>query len=89
MSMRKFLSLFLVLSVAVGVAQVPKPAPAQQQAIILSGGTIHVGNGEVLTNQPNGTTYLRFEGGKITELGMVDRFDPKAAKIVDVTGKHI
>lgn len=80
----------LLLLVNAGIrAQAPAPGAPQQKPIILSGGTIHVGNGQVLENNATGTTYLRFEEGVITEVGMVDRFDDAGAEVIDVTGKHI
>ncbi|MCB1053038.1 MAG: amidohydrolase family protein [Acidobacteria bacterium] len=53
---------FIVFATAV-LAQVPQPAAAQSKPIVIHAGTLHIGNGSVLTNQ-----YLGFQDGKITYL---------------------
>jgi hypothetical protein len=53
----------LVLSIS-AKAQVPTPAPAQQKPVMITGATVHVGNGQTVEN---GT--LAFENGKLTYVG--------------------
>jgi len=59
------------------------PAKPQEQAIAITGGTIHVGDGRVIEH---GT--LVFEGGKIIGVGSTAAI-PAGAHTVDATGKHI
>jgi len=58
------------------------PAPAQKETIALTNATIHVGNGQVISN---GTVVLT--DGKITEVGSIAA--PSNARVIDCTGKHI
>lgn len=67
----------------VAFAAVPNPAPPQERAIALVGGTIHTVDGPVL---PNGT--IVFSAGKITALGASVTV-PDGAERIDVTGKHV
>jgi imidazolonepropionase-like amidohydrolase len=60
------------------------PAPAQSQAIIITGGTIHVGNGQVITSG-----YVAFEKGKITAIGEGTAPNIAGATVVDATGKQV
>src|SRR5687768_1196741 len=65
-------------------AQVMMPVAPQSQPVVLRGATIHtVTKGTI----QNGTIVL--ENGKITAIGGTDVPTPRAAKVVDVTGKHI
>src|SRR5688572_17403699 len=65
-------------------AQVMMPVAPQSQPVVLRGATIHtVTKGTI----QNGTIVL--ENGKITAIGGADVPTPRAAKVVDVTGKHI
>jgi hypothetical protein len=67
-------------------AQSPVVAPAQKKPVMLTGGTIHTGTGEVIEN---GTVI--FSGGKITFVGRSsDTISDKTNfEIIDVTGKQI
>lgn len=58
------------------------PAPAQKETIALTNATIHVGNGQVISN---GTVV--FKDGKITGAG--PGISTAGAKIIDCSGKHI
>lgn len=73
----------LAIRTSVTLAAVPNPAPPQERAIALVGGTIHTVEGPEI---PNGT--IVFTGGKITALGASVTV-PGDADRVDVTGKHI
>jgi imidazolonepropionase-like amidohydrolase len=64
--------------------QVRMTVPKQSQPVVLRGATIHtVTRGTI----QNGTIVL--ENGKITAVGGPDVPTPRAAKVVDATGKHI
>jgi len=67
-------------------AQSPVVAPAQKKPIILKGGTIHTGTGEVITD---GTVI--FANGKITAVGKSQdvKTGSDDSEIIDVTGKQI
>lgn len=60
------------------------PAKAQSKKIIITGGTVHVGNGSVLEN--NGAIVI--ENGKITAVGNNAATDNNAT-VINATGKHI
>lgn len=66
-------------------AQNPAPAKPQTKPIILTGGTIHLGNGQVIENG-----VIAFDKGIITQVGAsgvaVDRGN---SEVIDVKGKHI
>jgi imidazolonepropionase-like amidohydrolase len=67
-------------------AQVPAPAPAQQRPILLTGATVHVGNGKVYENAAVG-----FENGKITFIGEAGQLPSNQAafEVINVAGKHV
>lgn len=72
------------LAPAAAGAQVMMPVAPQEQPVVLRGATIHtVTKGTI----QNGTIVL--ERGKITAIGGPEVAAPRAAKVVDVTGKHI
>ncbi|GAB4402056.1 MAG: amidohydrolase [Microscillaceae bacterium] len=60
----------------------PVPAPAQKKAIVLQGGTFHLGNGQILQNGA-----LRFEKGLITEIGA--QVPTEGAEIINTDGQHV
>ena len=57
---------------------------AQEIPIVISGGTIHLGNGKLIQN---GTIVLN--RGKVMEVGEAPVSFIKNAKTIDATGKHI
>ncbi len=61
-------------------------APLQKNPVMLFGGTIHTGTGEVIEN---GTVV--FSGGKITAVGKSSdiKTEKTGYEIIDVTGKQI
>jgi hypothetical protein len=67
-------------------AQSPVVAPAQKKPVMLVGGTIHTGTGEVIEN---GT--LAFTAGKITAIGKTAdiKIEKSGYQVIDVTGKQI
>jgi hypothetical protein len=87
MKNKLYISAILLLVFAFQLAaQSPVVAPAQKKPVILKGGTIHTGTGEVI---PNGTVI--FSNGKITAVGKSE--DVKTGQddylIIDVTGKQV
>lgn len=66
------------------MAQVPAPAPPQQEPIALVNGMVHLGNGQVLEN---GT--VAFEQGKITFAGKASDAQLTGYRQIDVGGKHV
>lgn len=63
----------------------PVVAPRQDKPVMLKGGTIHTGTGEVITN---GT--IAFRDGKITAVGTtVSLPDQSDYQVIDVTGKDL
>jgi len=87
--MKKLIFLTTILSAVLllkVVAQSPVVAPAQKKPIILTGGTIHTGTGEVIENG-----IVAFSGGKITFTGKASDFngDRSGAEVIDVTGKQV
>lgn len=82
--MKKILILLILAYGATATAQENVyPAPAQKQPVILSGGTIHVGNGQVIENG-----HIVFENGKITFVGAALPATANA-QTINVSGKHI
>lgn len=77
-----FISLIslLIMPVQSLFAQDP-PTSSQQESITLKGGTIHIGNGEVIQEG-----HLLFDNGKITYVGTQPQ---EADRIIDVSGHHI
>ena len=68
------------------VAQSPVVAPSQKTTVMLSGGTIHTGTGEVIDNG-----LVAFSNGKITYAGKTSDFkgDRSGSEVIDVAGKHV
>lgn len=67
-------------------AQSPVVAPAQKKPVLLTGGTIHTGTGEVITDGA-----VMFEGGKITAVGKASALtaDKSRCDVIDVSGKQV
>ncbi len=67
-------------------AQVPVPAPPQSEGIVLSGGTVHTGDGRVIEN-----AAVAFDNGVIVAVGSAAEVTSAHSSFrrVDVTGKHI
>jgi hypothetical protein len=81
------ISMILIIAFMLQVTgQSPVVAPVQKKPVILSGGTIHTGTGEVIENG-----LIAFTAGKITFAGRaVDyKTDKSEAEIIDVTGKQV
>ena len=78
-----FFSLLSFASLAVYSQANVYPAPKQSQPIAITGGTVHVGNGQVLNN----ATVLMVDG-KITAVGTSVQV-PAGARRVEAQGKHV
>ncbi|MEQ8424961.1 MAG: amidohydrolase family protein [Cyclobacteriaceae bacterium] len=67
-------------------AQKPVPAPEQSKPIALTGGTAHLGNGEVIEN-----ALITFDKGKLTNVlnGATARIDLSGYEVISTAGKHI
>jgi imidazolonepropionase-like amidohydrolase len=77
---------FSILSFAFVIANAQSnvyPAPKQTQAIAITGATVHVGNGQVLTN----ATVIMVDG-KITAVGNNVTI-PAGAETISAQGKHV
>jgi len=81
-----FTFLLILICLAQITAQSPVVAPAQKKPVMLVGGTIHTGTGDVIEN---GT--IVFSGGKITAVGKSDdiKVDKSGSEVIDVTGKQV
>lgn len=82
----KFIYTFLISCVALSLFAQRTPAPRQTQAVLLTGATIHVGNGEVIENG-----VVAFENGRLTIVGdqSVKPANTNNYETIDATGKHI
>jgi imidazolonepropionase-like amidohydrolase len=67
-------------------AQSPVVAPVQMKQVILSGGTIHTGTGDVIEHG-----LVAFSAGKILYVGKASEFngDRTNSEVIDVTGKNV
>ncbi|MFN8241747.1 MAG: amidohydrolase family protein [Bacteroidales bacterium] len=77
----------LILAVAISAAaQNPVVAPVQKKTVVLTGGTIHTGTGEVIEN---GT--IVFSKGKIVSVsaGPADASKTAGAEVIDIKGKQV
>lgn len=85
---KKILTLFLALATSASAfAQANiSPAKAQVKKVILLGGMVHVGNGQVINNG-----YVIFEKGKITGVGdaTIVKLATTDADLINANGKHI
>ena len=84
--MKKVLITILTLAALTSYGQNPAPARPQTQAIALTGGTVHIGNGQVI---PNG--IVLFSNGVITNVvdGTTVKLNLTDTEVIDVAGKHV
>ena len=84
--MKKLLILFITLTSLTSYGQNPAPAKPQTKTIALMGGTVHIGNGQVI---PNGV--VMFTDGVITNVvdGTIVRLNLVDVDVIDVSGKHV
>ena len=78
-----FCALFISITVN---AQVPIPADPQQKPMMITGATIHVGNGQTIEN---GT--IAFENGKLTYVGTSASasVDQSKYEVINASSKHV
>ncbi|GAB3915434.1 amidohydrolase family protein [Mucilaginibacter boryungensis] len=60
------------------------PAKPQGKAIVITGATIHIGNGKVINNG-----YIAFDKGKITAIGEGSAPAINGADVIDAKGKQV
>jgi hypothetical protein len=87
MKTKILLTIFVIAACMIqAAAQSPVVAPAQKKPVLLKGGTIHTGTGEVIENG-----IITFSGGKIIAVGKASdiKTDNNSYEIIDVTGKQI
>ncbi len=60
------------------------PAKAQSKPIVITGATIHVGNGQVISNG-----YIAFDKGKITAIGEGSAPSISGAEVINASGKQV
>ena len=85
--MKKIFAIFggLLLSINLSYGQATiTPAPAQTKPIVLTGATLHIGNGQVINSG-----YIAFDKGKITAIGEGVAPNITGADVIDATGKQI
>lgn len=80
------IALAVLLSGLLKAQVLPVPGSEQKESIMLTGATIHIGNGDVIENG-----IIAFRNGKITSVGKEGEtaLSREAHKIIDVKGKHI
>lgn len=84
--MRQFFWLTILLPLLSQAQVLPTPAPRQSKPILVTGATVHVGNGQVIENG-----RVLFDGGKLVQVGAANEAHPldATAQRVDATGKHV
>src|SRR5688500_14995583 len=60
------------------------PAPTYKGLLFIKNGTVHTGNGQVLTN-----TTIQVNNGKIEKIGPDLPIPAGNVKVIDATGKHV
>ena len=84
--MKKILTL-LILTLFLGNAfsqETVYPAPPQKGSFYIKGGTVHVGNGQVISN-----ATIHVTDGKIAAIGAGLSIPSGDVKVIDAAGKHI
>jgi len=84
--MRILLTLALAATFFAAAAQVPKPAPAQAKPVLITGATLHVGNGTVVPD-----AAVAFDKGRLTYAGPAAGFpaDPAGYETIDARGQQL
>ena len=79
------LGIAFLITGSVNAQVLPVPAKKQNVPVVLTGGTIHTGTGEVIKNG-----VITFNDGVITAIGEAGQVPiPAEAKAINVEGKHI
>ncbi len=81
---RSVFALALIATVTTTLAQQPTPAPPQTRSVLITGGTVHVGDGSVIDEGAVG-----FREGRIDFVGY--NYGAKAAydTVINVSGQHV
>ena len=84
--MRFLFTTALSLIAFAALAQVPTPAPPQARPVLITGATLHVGNGTVV---PNAT--VAFDKGRLTYAGAAAGFtaDKSGYETIDASGQQL
>jgi imidazolonepropionase-like amidohydrolase len=84
--MKKIFNIIItgVFVVSTALAQVPVPVKAQEGPIMLVGGVVHVGDGQIIQNAAVG-----FNEGKLTFVGPEMSADKSGYEVINVEGKQI
>jgi len=86
--MKRVICIIVILSAAISFvsAQNPVVAAVQKKPVILNGGTIHTGTGEIIENG-----VIVFSDGKITEVCKAEdlKTNKTGHEVINVSGKHI
>lgn len=72
------------LCITTAFSQRPTPAPPQQKSILITGATLHIGNGTLIENGAIG-----FRGGKIDFVGTAGSHRVAYDSVITATGKHV
>jgi imidazolonepropionase-like amidohydrolase len=86
MKIKYIILLIFTASVSWAVAQVPTPANPQSEAILLTGGVAHLGNGKVINN-----SLIGFDNGRLTLVAdaTASKIDVAGYKVIDISGQHV
>ena len=84
--MRIILTLVLASTAFAALAQVPMPTPAQAKPVLITGATLHVGNGTVVPD-----AAVAFDKGRLTYAGPAAGFtqDKAGFDAIDAAGQHL
>lgn len=84
--MRIILTLVLASTAFAALAQVPMPTPAQAKPVLITGATLHVGNGTVVPD-----AAVAFDKGRLTYAGPASGFtqDKAGFDAIDAAGQHL
>ncbi|MBJ6109693.1 amidohydrolase family protein [Hymenobacter sp. BT523] len=84
--MRILLTLALASTAWAALAQVPMPTPPQSKPVLITGATLHVGNGTVVPN-----AAVAFDKGRLTYAGPAAGFaaDKGGYETIDATGQQL
>lgn len=84
--MKRLLSIASILACTTAAFSQATISPAKPQStpVIISGATIHVGNGQVINNG-----YISFDNGKITAIGEGTATNTSGAELINASGKHV
>lgn len=74
----------IVLLHSFSIAQQPAPAPQQTRSVLITGGTVHVGDGKVITEGAVG-----FRAGKIDHVGYAYSVRASYDTTINASGQHV